>query len=142
MQERIPGVLHLECMAPIRIITAGLALLLTAASSLAFATDMVSISSAATENVGVAGSSASPRKVRIIDLSAANTVTSDETKWYNRAPKPPVQKNTATAKVEARAEKPKKKRVVQRAAPRQDSYSAYASESTRERQGFGFFNWN
>ena len=77
-------------------------------------------------------------------MSAGSTVTSDETKWYNRAPKPPVQKNAAkaeTAHAEARAEKLKKKRVVQRVAPRQAAYSAYASEPARERQGFGLFNW-
>ena len=128
-------------MAPIRIVIASFVLLGTAASPSAFATDMVS--SPPTENVAAAGASPGPKKVRIIDMSAGSTVTSDDTKWYNRAPKPPIQKGAATetTQAEARAEKPKKNRSVQRAAPRQDAYSAYASEAARERQGFGLFNW-
>ena len=128
-------------MAPIRIVIASFVLLGTAASPSAFATDMVS--SPPTENVAAAGASPGPKKVRIIDMSAGSTVTSDDTKWYNRAPKPPIQKGAAKAETthaEARAEKSKKKRFVQRAAPRQDAYSAYASEAARERQGFGLFN--
>jgi hypothetical protein len=76
-------------------------------------------------------------------MSATNTVKSDDTKWYNRVRKPPVQKNKAkaeTAQVEA-VEKPKKKRAVRRAAPRQEAYSAYASEPVQQRGGFGLFDW-
>ena len=128
-------------MAANRLITAGIALILTVTVASAFAADVVSNPSAAEQSVEPA---AAKRKVRIIDMSSAKAVKSDQTKWYNRVPKPPVQKHAAkaeTAHAEVRAEKPKKTRAVQRAAPRQDAYSAYASETTRERRGFGLFNW-
>lgn len=81
--------------------------------------------------------------MRVIDMSAANAVTSDKTTWHSRTIKPPVQKNTVkaeTPRAEARAEKPTKKKIVRRAAPSQDAYAAYASEPVRERRGFGLFN--
>jgi hypothetical protein len=119
------------CMAALRIIGAGIALSLT----LAVAADATAQSSQPDEG---------KRNVRVIDMSAANAVTSDHTKWHSRAIKPPVEKNTAkaeTARTEAPPEKPAKKKVVRRAAPSQNAYAAYASEPVRERSGFGLFNW-
>ena len=105
----------------------------------------------ASHEIAEPASSAAPgaatRKVRVIDISAKNSVISDQTKWHERARKPPVQKSTARAEVarppvEVRAvEKPKKKTVRYAAPPTQDTYSAYASEPTPRRGGFGPFDW-
>jgi hypothetical protein len=129
-------------MPAIRYISAGVAAMLSVAVASASATDFSNPSAA--EAGEAANNSAGPtRKVRVINMSSENAVKSDQTKWYNRVVKPPVQKNAAKAeiaKAEVRAEKPKKK-AVRRAAPRQEAYSAYASEQTRERRGFGLFDW-
>src|SRR5215218_9978899 len=128
-------------MDPTRVLMVSFAL--TLANPIASATDMV-VNQSAQESSEIPAPPTTPKKVRIIDMSSANTDKSDQTKWYNRVPKPPVQKNAVkveTAHAETPAEKPKKKRAVQRAAPKQDAYSAYASETTREPRGFGFFNW-
>ena len=90
---------------------------------------------------------AATRKVRVIDISVENAVISDHTKWHDRARKPPVQKSTARAEVarppvEVRAvEKPEKKTARHANPPTQDAYSAYASEPTPRRGGFGLFDW-
>jgi hypothetical protein len=128
-------------MSAIRYISAGLAVMLSVAVASASATDLSS-SSAGEAGESANNSAAPTRKVRIIDMSPEHAVKSDQTKWYNRVVKPPVQTNAAkaeSAQAEARAEKPKKK--TRRAAPRQETYSAYASEPTRERRGFGLFHW-
>ena len=118
-------------MAALRIIGVGIALSVT----LAVAADATAQSSEP---------DAGKRDVRVIDMSAANAVTSDNTKWHSRAIKPPVEKNTVkaeTARTEAPASKPAKKKVVRRAAPSQNAYAAYASEPVPVRRGFGLFNW-
>lgn len=84
--------------------------------------------------------------MRVIDISAENAVISDHTKWHDRARKAPVQKSTARAEVarppaEARAVQKPKKTVRRAAAHTGDAYSAYASEQTQRRGGFGLFDW-
>jgi hypothetical protein len=119
-----------------------------------YTVDVISNPSASAEDVvsqEIAERSSAPvaptRNVRVIDISAENAVTSDQTKWHDRAPKRPVQKNTARTEasrppVEARAlEKPKKKIVPRTASPNQDAYSAYASEQIPRRGGSSFFRW-
>lgn len=134
-------------MAAIRCIGAGVAVSLSVAVASALAADVAPNPSSAAASVESSDSSAAPKKkVRVIDMSAEKAADSDQTRWYNRASKPPVQKNVAKAETahphpEARPEKPKKKQTVRRAAPRQEAYSAYASEPTRERRGFGLFDW-
>jgi hypothetical protein len=143
-------------MTVLRYISAGGAVLLSAAVASLYTMDMVSNPSAAAKDVvahQIAEPASSPapgartREVRVIDLSAENAVVSDRTKWHDRARKPPVQKNTAKAEgarspVEARAvEKPRKKTVRRAAPPTQEASSAYASEPTPRRGGFGPFGW-
>ena len=142
-------------MNALRYIGAGSAVLLSAAVASLYTVDAVSVPSASAEDVAsyfaelpsAAAPVASTRKVRVIDTSAYNTVTSDYTRWYNRTLKLPVQNNAATAEVarptnEARAiESPKKKTVRRAAPPTQDAYSAYASEPTPRRGGFKLFDW-
>ena len=134
-----------------RYISAGGALLLSAAVASVYTVDVVSNPTASAEEVASheiaephssAPPGAATRKVRVIDISAENAVISDRTKWHERARKPPIQKSTARAEVappvEVRAvEKPKKKTVRHAAPPTQDTYSAYASEPTPRRGGFG-----
>ena len=129
---------------------------LSAAVASLYTMDVISNPSASAEDVvsheiAELPSSSAPlaptRKVRVINISAENAVTSDQTRWHDRAPKRPVQKNTARIEasrppVEVRAaEKPKKKTVPRTTSPTQDAYSAYTSEQIPRRGGFGPFGW-
>jgi hypothetical protein len=143
-------------MNALRYICAGGAVLLSAAVASLYTIDAVSIPPASAEDgasheIAQLPSAAVPvpstRKVRVIDMSADNAVTSDRTRWHNRARKLPLQNNTARAEGarltnEVRAiEKPKKKTARRAAPPTQDAYSAYASEPTPRRGGFKLFDW-
>jgi hypothetical protein len=132
-------------MAAIRYIAAGIAMIISVAVACAGESSgsidlTAGVQSADTE-------ATTKRNVRVIDISAKSAVESDNTHWYNRVSRPPPPKNVAKvetkppARTEARTKKPRKNQVVRRAAPEPDAYSAYASEPSRERRGFGFFNW-
>jgi hypothetical protein len=136
-----------------RYVSAGGAMLLSAAVASLF-TDALSNRPASAEDVAVHAGAAPPeapapvaptRKVRIIDMSAENAASSDQSKWHNRARKPPVQKIAAKAEVarsESRtAERPKKKVVRRASPPPQDARAAYAAEPAPRRGGFALFDW-
>jgi hypothetical protein len=136
-------------MIALRHISAGGAVLMSAAVASVYTVAVVSNPSASAEDVAFHeigdSSSAVPvaptQKVRVIGVSAEDAVTSDQTRWYNHARRPPVQKN-ATPPVEVRtADKTKKKAVRRAAPPPQDAYSAYASEPRQRREGFRLFDW-
>jgi hypothetical protein len=118
-----------------------------AALCAAFALTVSADSEAAEQSVNVASASAEPspspqssetRKVRVIDMTAANVASSDTSRWYDRAAKPGAAKNAAKATA-APAKPEKTKKAVRRAPPREpDARSAYAS-APNERQGCGSF---
>ena len=96
-------------------------------------------------NVATAAADPSPstpssgtRKVRVIDMTAANAASSDSSHWYNRVAKPGAVKSVAKA-IAVPAKPGKTKKTVRRAPPREpDARSAYAS-APEERQSFGLF---
>ena len=141
-------------MGPLTRAWVGGAIILTVAAGIFFAPSVSDSGPASAEDAQayVAAESLPPeltkpaRKVRIIEMSAENADRSDHTKWYSRTRKPPPQKQMAKTDVSgtgaARAVEKRSQKTVRRAPPAtRDAYSAYASESTMRRGGFGLFHW-
>jgi hypothetical protein len=117
---------------------------LIATPTFAFAVDAAAEQAVSTVNVSEERSAELPetRKVRVIDITAANAASSDQSHWHDRVARPPKAKNAVRASAERQPVKVHKQKVQaarRSLPPTPDARSAFASAPT-EHGGFGLFS--